>query len=210
MLPDADTGGKINSKNLPRLSSTAMAPSSCLQPGPCQGAPQGRAGCWQCSGHVLPAWHLPQHPAPHPEPSLDKGTTPKHPGTGTALLWGAHTHLDWESFTTTPCKGAMSLQLLSHPPLLIQLPMMSQEHRNSQSFHRLVPACCLRACQEQRPPWGSEGGGRAQQTRHREGFDPLSPATRGGQIADQTPSNFKLFLRHVQGTMPQLQANPQI
>lgn len=34
---------------------------------------------------------------------------------------------------------------------------------------RLVPAGCLRVCQEQSPPWGSEGGGRAQETRHREG-----------------------------------------
>lgn len=56
-----------------------------------------------------------------------KGQPPNPAGTGTALLWDAHAHLDWKTsqplYAMRPCPS----QLLSQPPLLIQLPMMSQE-----------------------------------------------------------------------------------
>lgn len=78
-----------------------------------------------------------------------KGQPPNPPGTGTALLWGAHTHLDWESSMTTPCKETMSLSAalpatsphpaphdepraarapMGHPPPMAAVPTESTAH----------------------------------------------------------------------------------
>lgn len=71
----------------------------------------------------------------------------------------------------------------SPAPLLFQVTSMCCEAKLHQCpclAPRLVPAHCLRVRQAQRPHWGSEGGGRTSQTRHREGragFDLPSSAT---------------------------------
>lgn len=121
-----------------------MAPRSC---GQAEGAPWGRAGCWKCcqccQGRLCPTSLTSSHSLRHCSlcllPKNPTSTQPPPRHRQTLLHFGVNVHI-WSRKALQLRHAAMPSPLLSCPtipPLLTELPRMSQESKNSHCSHRM-------------------------------------------------------------------------